>query len=157
MRNPDSPATASPKKKANISGIKNWLVLGAVGAGGYFAYRFFTQNQSAIKQELQAATGKKVQGPDLNGPFVTKFMIASTQSRTCINDPLKGFVYSPVSSTNPKTGYSTFSATATGRYTRRLLCRGGQKWAEIKPTGALGSLGEFIDVGFGKRVAYYAP
>ncbi len=154
MRNPDAPP---PKKKVNIGGIKNWLILGVVGAGGYVAYKYFTKHEETIKKEVQAASGKKVAGPDLNGPMVTKYMIASTQSKTCISAPEKGFVYAPITSTNPLTGYNTFSATATGHYTRRLLCRGGQKWAEIKPSGALGSLGEFIDLGFGKRVLYYAP
>jgi len=115
------------------SGIKNWLILGAVGAGGFLVYRYLKSPAAeALKKEVKSA-GKNIPGPDLAGPAVTKFMIASTKSSICIPDPVKGFVYSPITSTNPMTGYQTFSATSSGRFTRRLLCRGGKKWAEIKP------------------------
>lgn len=144
--------------KRKSSGLKNWLILGAVGAGGYFAYSYFTKHKDEIKQDVSAATGRKVAGPDLNGPMVKKFDIASTKSTICISSPEKGFVYNPITSYNPVTKYNTFSATVNGHFTRRLLCKGGQKWAEIKPTtGALGDLGEFIDVGFGRRAVYFAP
>ncbi len=145
------------ENKRSLGGLKNWLILGGVGLGGWYAYKYFTKHEAAIKTEVASATGKKIPGPDLNGPAVTKFMIASTKSTICIPEPVKGFVYSPITSTNPMTGYNTFSASTNGHFTRRLLCKGSQKWAEIKPTSALGALGEFIDVGFGRRVTYLAP
>ncbi len=130
-RNPDGP----PKKKFNAGGIKNWLILGGVAVGGYVVYRYINSAAAeTIKTEIKGATGgKKYVGPDLNGPVVTKYEIASTQTKTCISAPEKGFVYAPITSTNPMTGYNTFSASASGHFTRRLLCQGNRKFAEIKP------------------------
>lgn len=149
-RNPDA-----PKKRSG--GIKNWLILGGVGVGGYLAYKFITKNADKIAGQVSAASGKKT-GPDLNGPMVNKYEIDSTKTTTCISAPEKGFTYAPITSYNPITGYNTFSATAAGHFTRRMLCIGAKRWAEIKPTSSpLGSLGEFIDIGFTRRVAYRAP
>lgn len=152
-RNPDTP---TPKKKSS-GGLKNWLILGGVGVAGYLGYKYVTKNAGSIESKVASATGKKIPGPDLNGPLVSKFEIASTKTTICISAPVAGFAYAPITSINPQTGYNTFSATVAGHFTRRLLCKGNQRWAEIKPTSALGSLGEFIDVGFGKRVIYRAP
>lgn len=122
------------KNPVQKSGLKNWLVLGGVGVGGFFIYRYFQSPAAAeIKNDIKAA-GSKIPAPDLNGPVVTKFMIASTETKICISEPAAGMVYSPISSYNAKTGYNTFSATTNGHFTRRLLCKGNQKWAEIKPS-----------------------
>lgn len=143
-RNPDAapakPKVAAPVKRSSGGGIKNWLILGGAGFGAYYLYKKFNSAkvQSAISQ---AASGHKIAAPDLNGPLVTKFEIASTKTPNCISARAPGFVYSPVSSTNPLTGYSTFSATVTGHFTRRVLCSGGQRVAaEIKPTAGLSGL-----------------
>ena len=122
--------------KKNIGSLKNWIILGVAAAGGYAAYRYFNSPKAdALKQEIKSvASTKRVPDPDLNGPAVTKFEIASTRSQICISDAQKGFVYTPITSTNPMTGYNTFNSPTNGRFTRRLLCKGGQKWAEIKPT-----------------------
>ncbi len=134
-RNPDS----APAVRRSSGGLKNWLILGVVGGGAYFIYKKFSA--SDVRKEIENATkGKRIPDPDLNGPLVTKFEIASTRSPICISSAVKGFVYSPVTSTNPVTGYSTFSATAAGHFTRRLLCSGGKKWVEIKPSAGLSGL-----------------
>ncbi len=127
-RNPD--AVRSRAK----AGVKNWLILGGVAVGGYVAYKHIGKaTVEAAVTQAAASGGKKTVGPDLNGPMVTKFEIASTQTKNCIPTPVPGFVYSPVQSINPMTGYNTFNVTATGHFTRRLLCKGNQRWAEIKP------------------------
>ncbi len=136
-------------KKTTLGGIKNWLVLGAVGFAGYYGYRYFTKHEEELKKEIKAV-GRNIPGPDLNGPPVAKFTIASTKTRICIPDPVKGFVYAPITSVNAMTGYNTFSATASGNFTRRLLCRGSQRWAEIRPTVS-GALGDILDDTFGSR------
>ncbi len=139
-RNPDS---APAKKKFNLGGMKNWLILGGVGIGGILAFKYFTKHEAEIKADVKAASGPKIPGPDLNGPPVKKFDIASTRSKICITSKVKGMVYAPITSTNQTTGYATFSAPVSGNFTRRLLCSGGQRVAaEIKPTvsGALGDI-----------------
>ncbi len=125
-----------PKKKFKISSLKNWLILGAAGVGGYFLYtKFVEPDLKELKADIKDTANKKpgVPGPDLNGPAVNKFAIAGTHSKICIDTPDKRFVYAPISSTNAMTGNQIFSAPITGRFTRRLLCRGGKKWAELKP------------------------
>lgn len=130
MRNPDSP-------KKRKSSLKNILILGAVGVGGIAAYKYFNNTaagksaKSAIKS---AASGKPPPpAPDLAGPAVTKFEIASTETKICISAPVKGMVYAPISSYNQTTGYNTFTATSSGHFTRRLLCIGSKRYAEIYP------------------------
>ncbi len=144
---------SEPVKKKSRGGLKNWLILGAVGVGGYLLYKKFSgHNGDKLKKELTtAAGGQKIPDPDLNGPAVTKFMIASTRSPICISAPVKGFSYSPITNTAPN-GYNTFSATATGHFTRRLLCVSGKKWAEIKPT-LTGTLGDILGDTFGRTDA----
>ncbi len=130
------PKTES-KKKFKISGLKNWLILGAATVGGYFVYtKFVSPELKEIKEDIKDAAKKSssVPGPDLNGPAVNKFAIAGTHSKICITTPDKRFVYAPISSTNALTGNQIFSAPVTGNFTRRLLCKGGRKWAELKPT-----------------------
>lgn len=126
---------ASPKK-FKLGGAKNWIIVGAAGIAGWYAYEKFVKPElSEINKDLKTAGKSKpsVQGPDLNGPMVKKNEIASTRTNICINTPVKGFMYSPITSTNAVTGYRTFSATVAGHFTRRLLCRGSQRWAEIAP------------------------
>lgn len=128
----------NPGEPSQKSSIKNWIILGGFIAGGVVAYRYFNSPKAdALKQEIKSATSaRKVTDPDLNGPPVTKFEIASTRSRICISDPQRGFTYAPITSTNAVTGYNTFNSPVNGRFTRRLLCKGNQKWAEIKPATA---------------------
>lgn len=132
------PKTPPPAKKFKLGGMKNWLIVGVAGVVGYYAYEKFVKPELAdinkdIKTAGKKAATKAVQGPDLNGPMVKKNEIASTRSKICIATPVKGFMYSPISSVNAVTGYRTFSATVAGHFTRRLLCRGSQSWAEIAP------------------------
>jgi len=125
----------APSKKS--VGVKNWIILGVAVAGGVVAYKYFNSPKAdALKKELKSATSnvRRVPDPDLNGPAVTKFEIASTRSTICIAAPEKGFTYAPITSTNAVTGYNTFNSPTNGRFTRRLLCKGNQKWAEIKAT-----------------------
>lgn len=124
---PDAKPAVTPKKRG---GWKNWAILGVLGVGGYYAYQKFISPE--IKT-IESKPGKSTSGPDLNGPSVTKFEIASTRSNICIDKPVKGFSYAKVTSTNAATGYKTFSANVAGHFTRRLLCRGSQKYAEIAP------------------------
>lgn len=130
--------SASPARKSS-TGLRNWLILGAAGVGGFWLYKNF--NKKLDKEISKAASGKNAAAPDLNGPLVTKYQIASTRSPNCISAPEKGFVYAKITSTNPVTGYSTFSAPVAGHFTRRVLCAGGQKVAvEIKATPGLSGL-----------------
>lgn len=131
------PTKPVEKKKLKLGKFKNIAVLGVVAVGGYLAYkRWVAPELKDIKNDVKNAAQNKpnVPAPDMNGPPVTKFMIASTKSNICISTPDKRFVYAPISSTNQMTGYKTFSSTANGHYTRRLLCVGAKKWAEIRPT-----------------------
>lgn len=146
-----------PEPHKRKSSLKNFLILGAVGIGGFLTYKYFKSSAGKViaKTVKSAASGKpQPAGPDINGPSVTKFEIASTETKTCISTPVKGMVYAPISSYNATTGYNTFSSTANGHFTRRLLCVGSKRWAEIYPTPGLG---EFIDVGFERRVDFRAP
>jgi len=125
MKNPDTPELT----KRRPSGIKNWIVLGGIIAGGYFAYKYFQEHESELKNDM----ARSPNDPDLNGPPVQKFGIYGTRSKICVAIPDKRFSYAPISSINAITGNAVFSATTTGNFTRRLLCRGAQRWAEIKP------------------------
>lgn len=133
-RNPDAVGATAPtaSRHGSLGGLKNWLILGAFAAGGYYVYKYF-QSPAVAELKSELASGSGGAGPDLNGPFVSQFQIESTQTTNCISAPVPGFVYSPVTSYNPITKYNTFSATANGHFTRRLLCKGSQRWAEIKP------------------------
>ncbi len=127
----------SEKKKFKVSALKNWIILGAVGVGGYYLYQNYVKPElSDIKSDLKNAAKPKPANagpePDLNGPAVGKFQIASTRSTICITTADPRFVYAPITSILPN-GYKTFSAPVSGRFTRRLLCKGAQKWAELKP------------------------
>ncbi len=124
------------KKKFNFGSLKNWLILAAAGVGGYYLYQHFVKPElSAIKEDVKDAANSKpgVADPDLNGPMIAKFQIGTTHSNICIDKPDKRFTYAPIASVNQLTGAKTFSAPVTGHFTRRLLCRGTQRWAEIKP------------------------
>ena len=128
-RNPSQPKDP-PKKKLNI---KNWLILGAVGVGGYLLYKNVVKKQldspdSALKNALSSGTG-----PDVSGPTVSKGAIYSTGAQTCIGSQVQGFAYAPIVSVNRFTRLKSFTATVNGHFTRRLLCKGSQQWAEIKP------------------------
>ncbi len=125
------------KKKFNLGSLKNWLILGAASYGGYYVYTKFVEPEiKEIKADVKTVANKKpgVPEPDLNGPSVTKFSINGTRSKICIQSPDKRFAYAPISSTNPLDGNQVFSATVNGRFTRRILCKGGRKWAELKPS-----------------------
>ncbi len=146
-RNPGTPPSPpapfakppAPIVRKSAGGLRNWLILGGVGLGAYFVYQKFSA--SKVADEINKAAGKRAPDPDLNGPLVTKYQIASTRTPICITAPVKGFVYAKITSTNPITGYSTFSAPVAGHFTRRALCSGGQRVAaEIKPTPGLSGL-----------------
>lgn len=124
------------KSSFKIGSIKNWLILIGAGVGGYYVYTKYIQPElgNAISDAKNLASKKPgVAEPDLNGPVVSKFMIASTKSKICVDRADKRFAYAPITSTNMMTGYQTFSAPVAGHFTRRLLCTGGRRWAEIKP------------------------
>lgn len=131
-RNPDAPPQRS------LGGLKNWLILGGFIAGGYYVFKYFQSPGAAVvKSEIATAVSKagaaSTVAPDLNGPLVSKFMSTSAPSAACISTQLPGFIYAPVLSYSPITGYN-FTATANGRFTRRMLCKGNQRWAEIRPS-----------------------
>lgn len=138
-RNPDVipkapvavPAVAAPRRRS-LGGLKNWLILGGFIAGGYYVFKYF-QSPAVAELKSELAVGSGGAGPDLNGPYVSQFQIESTQTTNCISAPVPGFIYAPITSYNPITKYNTFSATANGHFTRRLLCKGNQRWAEIHP------------------------
>lgn len=148
--NPGSPAkpvtpkptprsTSAPVRRSSGGGLRNWLILGGVGLGSFYLYKKF--NAKVQKEISSAASGKRIPDPDLNGPIVTKYEIASTKTPICIASPVRGFVYAKITSTNQVTGYSTFSAPVAGHFTRRCLCSGGQRVAaEIKPAPGLSGL-----------------
>lgn len=126
--------------RKSTGSLRNWLILGGVGFGAYYVYRKFSASKVA-DDISKAASGKRTPDPDPNGPLVTKYGIFSTKTPICITAPAKGFVYAKITSTNAVTGYSTFSATTAGHFTRRCLCSGGQRVAaEIKPAPGLSGL-----------------
>ncbi len=128
--NPDKELSV-PKKSFHI---KNWLILGAAGFGGYYLWKNVIKKQlDSPSSLLKSALSKGGSGPDVNGPMVSQFKIVSTQTPNCTSTQVPGFAYSPITSVNQFTGYKTFTATATGHFTRRLLCKGNQQWAEINP------------------------
>lgn len=132
---PDKKPVPPPKKKLKLGGLKNWVILGVAGIAAVVVYKkFVAPDLKNIKSDLKSAANKKagVPGPDLNGPAVTKFMIASTRTNICIDTALPGFTYAPITSTNSYTGYRTFTSPVNGHFTRRELCKGNQRWAEIK-------------------------
>lgn len=134
-------AASSPQiiRRSSGGGLRNWLILGGVGFGAYYVYKKFSAKK--VADEISKASGKGVADPDLNGPLVTKYGIFSTKTPICITSQVRGFVYAKITSTNPVTGYSTFSAPVAGHFTRRCLCSGGQRIAaEIKPTPGLSGL-----------------
>lgn len=124
---------AEPTKKFKIGKAKNLIVLGVVGVVGYLAYKKYVAPElSEMKSEAKSAK-PGVQPPDLNGPMIGRFQIGSTRSKICVSTRVPGLVYAPIASTNIVTGNSTFSSPVNAHFTRRLLCQGGRKWAELKP------------------------
>ncbi len=120
-------------KKIKASAIKNWLILGAVGVGGWYAYKKWVAPEiKEIKADVKSAAKGSASPaqPDLNGPVVTLGMIARTQTKNCVSKPDSRFTYAPITSFIG--GYNTFSSTTNGHFTRRMLCIGNKRWAELK-------------------------
>lgn len=136
----DKPPAASgpaPARKGVGGTIKNLLILAVVGVGGYIAWKKI----GGIDFGITGGGGGRSQAappgvpqPDLKGPKVVPGMTYSTLSQQCITQPDPRFKYSPVTQTDVQ-GYQSFQSVAKGNFTRRMLCAGGRKWAEIAPAG----------------------
>ena len=134
-----------PKGSAlkTIAGAKNWIILGVALAAGYVVYKKFiapmaaeaaaAKPPAASKKAPKVAKPGTAPAPDLAGPKVKKGVLASSRSPICIGTKASGFSYAPVTSTDAS-GYNEFTSNSNGRFTRRFLCIGTQKYAEIKPS-----------------------
>lgn len=123
---------AAPRRGAGS--IKNFALLGAVALGGYFLFKKIGGidfgGGGSKKQPGQARA--PVPAPDLNGPRVVKGLVAATHSQICVQQADPRFQYALINSIDAN-GYQNFTAPVRGHFTRRLLCVGGRKWAEIAP------------------------
>lgn len=136
MRNPDAPpkfeVKAAPAPPRGSS-IKNIVLLAAVGIGGYLLVKKISGIDFGIAQaSSQRAGSPAAPPPDLNGPKVVRGLVASTHSQICIQQADPRLKYAPITAIDQQ-GYATFTAPVRGHFTRRLLCVGGRKWAEIAP------------------------
>lgn len=129
-------------KKFSISGMRNWLILGGALVGGYFAYTKFIAPMLVAEKLDRPAGGAPVPSasapppgaapaPDLAGPAVKRGVLVSTRSTICIADKTPGMMYAKITKTDAN-GYQQFKPSVNGRFTRRLLCKGKNRWAEIK-------------------------
>jgi len=133
-------------KASGGTGIRNIIILAVVGIGGYFLYKKLS---AATKLEPEAVRAPKATGPakpivtagpatnvipppDRSGPAVKKGQLCATRSNVCVTKKEKDMRYFKIISVDAK-GYKNFKPTINGRFTRRLLCVGKNKWAEVLP------------------------
>ena len=129
----------SPSQPFKISSLRNWIILAAAAGGGYFIYKKWIAPAERLDKAATGAPAAKPKlsqpvapAPDLNGPKVRKGVLVSTRSTICIATKEPGMVYQNVIKTDAQ-GYQSFKPTVNGVFTRRLLCIGKNRWAEIKP------------------------
>ena len=123
-----------------VAGAKNWLILGAAVVGSYFVYKKVISpmmsdsggGRAEAPSKSVSPSETKTQAPDMNGPAVRKGVLASSRSPICITTKVAGMKYAAVSSTDAQ-GYNSFTPPVNGKFTRRFLCVGTTKFAEIKP------------------------
>lgn len=127
------------KEQLKKLGSKKVLLI-AVGAAGLFLLWRRMKGSSVdpsvpppvAKNPVKAPQAPKSPAPDLKGPAVRAGVEAATRSKICITAKMRGMIYAPITGLDSQ-GYQKFMPPVNGRYTRRLLCVGGQRWAEIKP------------------------
>ncbi len=128
-----SALVSSPKKSGAGGTIKSLAVLGLIGVGGYLIWKKIGGlDLGIVKEKGGKSTGPAVPAPDLKGPKVVKGEKAATLSQICVTQADPRFVYAPIEQIDQQ-GYQNFTAPVKGNFTRRLLCAGGRKWAEIAP------------------------
>lgn len=135
------------KLKVGFGTVKNLAVVGALALAGFFIYRksqsWFSTGDSASasgsdssgqdKDQTKKSSGPSGPPPDLGGPAVRKGMLASTRSKICISEKAPRMLYAPIIKVDQQ-GYAAFRAPANGHFTRRLLCTGSGKFAEVYPS-----------------------
>ncbi len=130
---PDAPKSGGVK----LGGLKNWIILGVVGLGGWWLYKKFASGAldnvgADLTKAVKDSKDASAPAPDLKGPLVKKGQAASTRSPICITQQDPKMRYDQITQTTAD-GYQVFQASVRGHFTRRLLCTGGRKFAEIYP------------------------
>lgn len=129
-----SVSSTTPRRGGGVGAtIKNLAILGIIGVGGFYLWKKIgTLDIGGPAKGGGKPSAPAVPAPDLKGPKVVKGEKAATLSQICITQGDPKFVYAPIEQID-QNGYQSFTAPVRGNFTRRLLCAGGKKWAEISP------------------------
>lgn len=118
-------------------GLRNWVILGVVLAGGYLLYRkYWAAISSAVAVPLATP---KLPAPSAVTPgatFVSANKVAMTSSQTYIPKRRKGYDYARILITRTDRGYPVyeFVPSASGWFTGNLVKEATFTWAEISKT-----------------------
>jgi hypothetical protein len=123
----------SDSAPSGIGKYKNYIFIGGAIIAGYFLYEYYFKGGGSSDASSSAPSAQAViPAPDLYGPLVFRNAPASSKSPVCATKPVPGLMYALVTYVDAQ-GYH-FVPQHNGHFTRRFLCTGNQKWAEIRPT-----------------------
>lgn len=116
---------------SGLGKYKNYILLGVAAIAGYFIYEHYFKSDGSSSADASPSAPAIPPAPDLNGPLVFRNAPASSKSPVCVSKPVHGLMYALVTYVDGQGNH--FVPQHNGHFTRRFLCMGNQKWAEIRP------------------------